>query len=100
MADKPLIAAILAAGMLPPLPLPPTTADGTIGAHDQAQLVNSVLHAVGLYRSILEGLATKPKASPEAVNSGVGANGHHQPEDAGPVVARMPSLIRSSSSAE
>lgn len=69
MADNELVAAILAAGMLPPLPpLPPPAiaAQGLVAEQDQVHLVTAILHAVGLYRSILEAIATRdiPAESP------------------------------------
>jgi hypothetical protein len=59
MAEKEIVAAILAAGMLMPLPPPRRGADGDIGEEDEARLVLGVLHAVGLYRSVLEGLTAR-----------------------------------------
>jgi hypothetical protein len=59
MTDNATIAAILAAGMLPPLLAPATDADGVIGADEQARFVMDVLHAVGLYRAVLEALTNQ-----------------------------------------
>jgi hypothetical protein len=67
MADNnELVSAILAAGMLPPLPPPTIALDGGIGEHDRARLTLSILHAVGLYRGILEALAAKGASSATA----------------------------------
>jgi hypothetical protein len=59
MAEKEIVAAILAAGMLMPLPAPARGHNGAIGEEEQARLVLGVLHAVGLYRSVLEGLTAR-----------------------------------------
>jgi hypothetical protein len=61
MTDNTLIAAILAAGMLPPVAAPATTAEGGIDKRDQHHVALAVLHAVGLYRSVLEGLTLPAK---------------------------------------
>jgi hypothetical protein len=63
MAEKEIVAAILAAGMLAPLPAPATGHNGAIGEEDQARLVLGVLHAVGLYRSVLEGLTARAEVA-------------------------------------
>jgi hypothetical protein len=63
MAEKEIVAAILAAGMLTPLPPPRRGTDGAVGEEDQARLVMGVLHAVGLYRSVLEGLTARGVAA-------------------------------------
>lgn len=64
MIDNATIAAILASGMLPPLLAPATDADGVIGADERARFVMDVLHAVGLYRAVLEALATQAQDQP------------------------------------
>src|ERR1041385_757434 len=61
MTDNTTIAAILASGMLPPISAPATDADGAITAGEQARFVMDVLHAVGLYRAVLEALAIQAK---------------------------------------
>jgi hypothetical protein len=72
MTDNATIAAILASGMLPPVLAPATDADGVIGAGEQARFVMDVLHAVGLYRAVLEALAIQAKdQSPPEFGSNV-----------------------------
>ena len=66
MADRELIAAILAAGMLPTLPIPLSRAQGRGGPMSEAEEVEgeavqrAVGHAVDLFRSVLEGLGVDP----------------------------------------
>ncbi len=62
MADNEIIAAILASGMLPPLSPPAITPDGGIDDQDHQRLVLAMAHALGLYRSILEGLSTRAQS--------------------------------------
>jgi hypothetical protein len=64
MAENETIAAILAAGMLTPLPVPARDQSGDIFEHEQARIVLAVTHAVGLYRSVLEGLRMRSDAQP------------------------------------
>ena len=71
MTDNATIAAILASGMLPPLLAPATDAEGIIGAAERARFVMDVLHAVGLYKALLEALATEAKDQPPEFGSNV-----------------------------
>ena len=72
MTDNATIAAILASGMLPPISAPATDADGAITAGEQARFVMDVLHAVGLYRAVLQALAIQAKdQSPPEFGSNV-----------------------------
>jgi hypothetical protein len=64
MTDNETIAAILATGMLTPLPVPARDESGNIFEHEQARIVLAVSHAVGLYRSVLEGLRMRSGAQP------------------------------------
>jgi len=57
MADNEIIAAILVAGMLPSIPAPAARAKERPDVDEQEQLVLAVLHAAGLYRSVLESLS-------------------------------------------
>jgi hypothetical protein len=59
MTDNETIAAILAAGMLPPLAAPGNDPGTSPDEDDRERLLNAVLHAVGVYRSILDGLAAR-----------------------------------------
>ena len=61
MADNENIAAILTAGMLHPVSPPARTADGDIEQDEQVRFLTDVLHAVGLYRAVLEALGDQPK---------------------------------------
>jgi hypothetical protein len=79
--NQELIAAILAAGMLPPLPPPAVAPDGGIGENDQRRLALSMLHAVGLYRGILEGLGSRDTPFGMATVY-AGVNGHRRQHDA------------------
>ena len=79
MTDKELIAAILAAGLLPPVPVPDRTENGYIDPQEGRRLVRAMSHAVGLYRGILEGLGTDALPSKDRV---VALGG--QPEPASP----------------
>ena len=54
MADNETVAAVLAAGTLHPISPPARSFDGTIGQHEQTRFVLDVLHAVALYRAVLE----------------------------------------------
>jgi hypothetical protein len=65
MAEKEIVAAILAAGMLAPLPAPTRGHNGAVGEEDQARLMLGMLHAVGLYRSVLEGLTARTEIAAE-----------------------------------
>ena len=59
MYDRELIAAILTAGMLPTLPIPRSRAQGgrsPVTDTEGEAIQRAVGHAVGLYRSVLEGL--------------------------------------------
>jgi len=56
MADNETVAAVLAAGMLHPISQPARSSDGTIAQHEQTRFVLDVLHAVALYRAVLESL--------------------------------------------
>jgi len=68
MADRELIAAILAVGMLQTLPIPRSRAPGGGGPISEAEEAEeeaaqrAVGHAVDLYRSVLEGLGVDPFA--------------------------------------
>jgi len=60
MADRELIAAILTAGMLPTLEIPRSRAHGSgrpVTETEGEDIQRAVGHAVGLYRSVLEGRA-------------------------------------------
>jgi hypothetical protein len=61
-----LIAAILAAGMLPTLPAPLDAEDLT--PDDRARITRLVGHAVSLYSAVMEGLRSVPPQSPEPRN--------------------------------
>jgi hypothetical protein len=57
MDDRKLIAAIITAGMLPILPIPESrTPSGAVTDEEGDGLLRAVGHAVGLYRSVLEGV--------------------------------------------
>ena len=65
MDDRELIAAILTAGMSPILPIPLSRAEGEIGPITDTEgeaIQRAVGHAIGLYRSMLEGLGVDPFA--------------------------------------
>lgn len=71
MADRELIAAILTAGMLPILEIPQTRAQGRRGPITRAEgeaIQRAVDHAFGLYRLVLNELATgaASEAAPDA----------------------------------
>jgi hypothetical protein len=66
MADRELIAAILTAGMLPTLEIPPSRTQGRRGAITRAEgeaIQRAVDHAFGLYRLVLNELVMDPFAS-------------------------------------
>jgi hypothetical protein len=52
-----LVAAILAAGMLPTVPLPSGV---QLNTEDEVRITLSVSHAVGLYRSVLTHITLAP----------------------------------------
>jgi|KBSSwiStaDraftv2_1062776.scaffolds.fasta_scaffold1962790_1 hypothetical protein len=56
MADNETIAAVLAAGMLQPVGPPAAGSDGIVPQREQTRFVLDVLHAVALYRAVLEAL--------------------------------------------
>jgi hypothetical protein len=65
MDDRGLIAAILTAGMLPTLEIPRSRAHGSgrpVTETEGEDIQHAVGHAVGLYRSVLEGLGVDPFA--------------------------------------
>jgi len=65
MDDRELIAAILTAGMLPTVEIPRSRGRGSAGGVTEAEgqdIQRAVGHAIGLYRSILEGLGVDPSA--------------------------------------
>jgi hypothetical protein len=65
MDDRELIVAILTAGMLPTLEIPQSRARGSGGPVTDAEgdaIQRAGGHAVGLYRSVLEGLGVDPFA--------------------------------------
>jgi len=65
MDDRELIAAILTAGMLPSMEIPRSRARGHAGGVTEAEgqeIQRAVGHAIGLYRSVLEGLGVDPFA--------------------------------------
>jgi len=65
MDDRELIAAILTAGMLPTLEIPRSRAHGSgrpVTETEGEDIQHAVGHAVGLYRSVLEGLGVDPFA--------------------------------------
>src|SRR5215472_13717718 len=65
MADRELIAAILTAGMLPTVEIPRSRAHGSrrpVTETEGEDIQRAVGHAVGLYRSILDGLGVDPFA--------------------------------------
>jgi hypothetical protein len=63
MDDRELIAAILTAGMLPTLPIPERrTESGEVTDAEGDRILRAVGHAIGLYRSVLEGLGVDPFA--------------------------------------
>jgi hypothetical protein len=65
MDDRQLIAAILTAGMLPTLEIPRSRAHGSsrpVTETEGEDIQRAVGHAVGLYRSVLEGLGVDPFA--------------------------------------
>jgi hypothetical protein len=69
MADRELIAAMLTAGMLPTLEIPRSRLEGrrrplTRGEAEALQC--AVDHALGLYRSVLNGLGVDPRSVAEA----------------------------------
>ena len=56
MGDRELIAAILTAGMLPRPPVPENrTPSGEVTNTEGDRILRTVGHAIGLYRSVLEG---------------------------------------------
>ena len=66
MADRELIAAILTAGMLPTLEIPRSRAHGSrrpVSETEGEDIQRAVGHAIGLYRSVLEGLGVDPFTS-------------------------------------
>jgi hypothetical protein len=66
MDDRELIAAILTAGMLPTLEIPRSRAHGSgrpVTETEGEDIQRVVGHAVGLYRSVLEGLGVDPFAA-------------------------------------
>ena len=65
--DRELIAAILTAGMLPTLEIPRSRAHGSgrpVSETEGEDIQRAVSHAVGLYRSVLEGLGVDPYRGP------------------------------------
>jgi hypothetical protein len=56
MADKEIIAAILAAGMLPPVAAADIGRNGQLEEVEQQRLMRAIGHAIGLYRGVFEGL--------------------------------------------
>ena len=72
MADRELIAAILTAGMLPTLEIPPSrsrTRSGPVTRAEGEAIQRAVDHAFGVYRLILNGLGVDPfsyTAEPDA----------------------------------
>ena len=65
MDDRELIAAILTAGMLPTVEIPRGRGRGSAGGVTEAEgqdIQRAVGHAIGLYRSVLEGLGVDPFA--------------------------------------
>ena len=60
MAERELIAAIITTGILPTLPIPRSR--GPITDAEGETIQRAVGHAIGLYRSILEGLGVDPLA--------------------------------------
>ena len=65
MDDRELIAAILTARMLPTLEIPRSRAHGSgrpVTETEGEDIQHAVGHAVGLYRSVLEGLGVDPFA--------------------------------------
>jgi hypothetical protein len=63
--DRELIAAILTAGMLPTLQIPRSRSHRSSGPVTETEgeaIQRAVGHAVGLYRSVLEGLGVDPFA--------------------------------------
>ena len=62
MDNRELIAAILTAGMLPTIPIPDSMHRGPLTKIEGEALQRAVGHAVGLYRSVLEGLGVDPFA--------------------------------------
>jgi hypothetical protein len=79
--NRELSAAILTAGMLPTLPIPRSRAEGGIGPVAEAEgaaIPLAVGHAIGLYRSVLEGLGVDPFAGlPGHDNSARAARSPH-----------------------
>jgi hypothetical protein len=66
MDDRVLIAAILTAGMLPTLEIPRSRAHGSgrpVTETEGEDIQRAVGHAVGLYRSVLEGLGVGPSGT-------------------------------------
>ena len=57
MADRELLAATLTAGMLPAVPAPPI---GKLTDREEAEKSQAVVHAVSLYRAVLEALGVRP----------------------------------------
>ena len=74
MADRKLIAAILTAGMLPPMEIPQSRAQrkGRPLTNAEADAIKrAVDHAFGLYRLVLNGLGVDPSAGlPEQIHTG------------------------------
>ena len=56
MADRELLAATLTAGMLPAVPAPPTSKKTE---REEAEISQTVAHAVSLYRAVLEALSVR-----------------------------------------
>jgi hypothetical protein len=103
MTDNETIAAILAAGMLPPVAAPVTGPGGGVDAPDQQRLLVAVMHAVGLYRSVLEGLAVTAKAPNGSANFAANGNRHNGFAASRPVApsqAARPERLRPRSSVE
>jgi hypothetical protein len=78
MDNRELIAAILTAGMLPTLEIPRSRAHGSrrpVTETEGEDIQRAVGHAVGLYRSVLEGLGVEPFA---------GLPGHDTPQPGSP----------------
>ena len=76
MAENETIAAILAAGMLSPVPPPASGPGGIIAGDEQTRFVLDVFHAVALYRAVLEALQqTGTRQLPTAAAKPAPANG-------------------------
>ena len=72
MADRELIAAILTAGMLPTVEIPPSRIQGRRGPIARAEgeaIQRAVDHAFGLYRLVLNELVIDPFASAAEPNA-------------------------------